>query len=100
MLDVWGVISNGLWVVGLSILLATWSWARYAAHEARMKTREKLNEPKYVLALDLGLLLFISGMALTEDRWWARVLWIALGIVVIVHAAMNAAREGQHGARS
>ena len=90
MIDVWDVVRNSLWILGLSVLLATWSWARYAAYQERMKTRDKLGELKYVLALDAGLLLFVAGMAATEGRWWARILWIALGIVVIVHAVANA----------
>ncbi len=72
MAEVWLVVKNGLWILGLSILLAVWSYARYTAYEARVKTRDKLNEPKYALAVDLGLLLFVAGMAATETRWWAR----------------------------
>ncbi len=39
MIDVWGVMSNSLWVIGLAVLLAIWSWARYAAHEANVSAR-------------------------------------------------------------
>ncbi len=88
-IDVWDVVRNGLWILGLSVLLATWSWARYAAYQAHVRTRHKLNELKYALALDAGLLLFVGGMAATEGRWWARLLWIALGVVVIVHAVAS-----------
>lgn len=84
MAEVWLVIKNGLWILGLSILLAAWSYARYAAFEAHVKTRVKLNEPKYALIVDLGLLLFVAGMAATETRWWAIVLWILLGVSIIV----------------
>ncbi|MGC9522073.1 MAG: hypothetical protein ACP5HG_09350 [Anaerolineae bacterium] len=86
---VWDVVRNGLWILGLAVLLATWSWARYAAYEDHVKTKEKLNEFTYALILDVGLALFIAGMALTEDRWWARLLWVALGLVVIVHAVLQ-----------
>lgn len=84
MVEVWLVIKNGLWILGLAILLAAWSYARYAALEAHVKTRVKLNEPKYALVVDLGLLLFVSGMAATESRWWAIVLWILLGVSIVV----------------
>jgi len=89
MTEVWLVVKNGLWILGLSILLATWSYARYTAYEARMKTRDKLNEPKYALVTDLGLLLFVSGMAATESRWWARILWILLGVSIVVHRVLT-----------
>jgi len=89
MAEVWLVVKNGLWILGLSILLAVWSYARYTAYEARVKTRDKLNEPKYALAVDLGLLLFVAGMAATETRWWARILWILLGISIIVQRVLT-----------
>jgi len=89
MSEVWLVVKNGLWILGLSILLATWSYARYTAYEARVKTREKLNEPKYALVTDIGLLLFVAGMAATETRWWARVLWSLLGVSIVVHRVLT-----------
>lgn len=89
MTEVWLVVKNGLWILGLSILLAAWSYARYTAYETHVKTRDKLNEPKYALVVDLGLLLFISGMAATETRWWGRILWILLGISIIVQRVLR-----------
>ena len=89
MTEVWLVVKNGLWILGLSILLAAWSYARYTAYEAHVKTRDKLNEPNYALVVDVGLLLFVSGMAATETRWWARILWILLGIGIIVQRVLR-----------
>ena len=89
MLDVWGVVSNGLWVLGLAVLLAIWSWARYAAYQAGVKPRAILDQTRYVVALDAGLLLFVGGMAATEDRWWARAIWFALGVWVVTHAVLR-----------
>ena len=86
MIDIQSIILNGLWILGLSVILATWSYARYTAHRDRIKTRAKLNELKYALILDGGLVLFIAGMAGTENRWWARVLWFVIGIGVLVEA--------------
>lgn len=89
MIDVWGVMSNSLWVIGLAVLLAIWSWARYAAYEANVKTRVILSQRKYVVALDAGLLLFVAGMAATEDRLWAQVVWGVLGLWVLGHAVVT-----------
>lgn len=83
MIDVWGVIFNALWILGLAVLLAVWSYASYEARRIRRKTRTVLEGLGYALALDAGLLLFLAGMAATEDRWWARVLWIVIGAGVI-----------------
>ena len=89
MSEIWTVITNGLWVLGLAVILATWSYARYAAHEARVKTRVKLHEMKYALLMDVGLLLFVAGMAATESRAAARGLWIAIGSFIVAHGALQ-----------
>lgn len=89
------VIFNALWIVGLALVFATWSYARFTAHRDHVKTRTKLNELTYALVLDLGLLLFVGGMAATESRWWGRALWVFIGLIVIVEAALRT-----HKARS
>ena len=100
MIDVWGVLFNFLWILGLSVLLATWSYAYYeriggwncptarAQHEGH-KTRHILERFGYALALDAGLLLFCAGLAATEDRWWARLLWIGLGLGWVIDAGAH-----------
>lgn len=87
--EVWIVVKNGLWILGLALLLATWSYARYAAYEAQVKTRDKLNERKYALALDAGLFLFVVGMGVTETRAWAKILWALLGVAIVVHGYLQ-----------
>jgi len=83
-IDIWGVVFNSLWIFGLAILLAIWSFGRYAAHKSGVRTRDKLREPRYAIGIDVGLLLFIAGMVATEERLWGRLLWGALGIAVLV----------------
>jgi hypothetical protein len=83
MIDVWGVFSNSLWILGLAVLLAVWSYASYEAGRRKQKVRYVINELGYALTLDAGMLLFLAGMATTEDRWWAHALWIVLGVGVI-----------------
>jgi len=90
MAEVWVVVKNGLWILGISILLAAWSYARYAAHEAGIRTRDKLGERKYALVIDAGLILFIAGMAATEQRLWARALWVLLGVSIVVQRVIQA----------
>ncbi|MBN1875599.1 MAG: hypothetical protein JXA33_15345, partial [Anaerolineae bacterium] len=63
--------------------------AYYEANRQKRKVREILDELGYALALDAGLLIFITGLALTEDRWWARILWILMGLAVLVEAGIK-----------
>ena len=89
MLDLWDVFSNSLWILGLAVLLAVWSYGRYAAQTSGMRVRDKLNTLKYALVVNVGLFLFLCGMALTENRLFVRVLWILLAIAVLVESGMR-----------
>jgi len=86
MIDVWGVFSNSLWILGLAVLLAVWSYASYEAGRRKQRIRHVTHEFGYALALNAGMVLFLAGMATTEDRWWARVLWIVIGLGVIAES--------------
>jgi hypothetical protein len=74
-IDVWGVVANSLWVLGLAVLLATLSWANWAASVEKVRFRAVLGRPRSQQALDLGLFLFCAGLAATGRAWWERVLW-------------------------
>jgi hypothetical protein len=89
MVNIWDVFFNALWILGLAVVLAVWSYARYTAHGHGIRIRDKLNMLKYALALNGGLLLFLSGMALTEDRWFAIILWVLVGAGVIVDSVIR-----------
>lgn len=86
MIDVWGVFSNSLWILGLAVLLAVWSYASYEASRRKQKIRHVIHELGYALALNAGMVLFLAGMATTEERWWARGLWIIIGLGVIAES--------------
>lgn len=100
MIDFAQVAANVLWVLGLALLLAVWSYARYEAHRQEVKIREMLGRLGYSLWINAGLLLFVAGMALTEDRWWARGLWILVGIGFLVDSGIRIAdaRKDEHEA--
>jgi hypothetical protein len=91
MIDFAQLAANALWVLGLALLLAVWSYARYEAHREGVKTREMMGRLSYSLWINSGLLLFVVGMALTEDRWWARGLWILVGVGFLVDGGMRIA---------
>ncbi len=86
MIDAWGVFSNALWILGLAVILAVWSYASYEAGRSKQRVRHKLDELGYALALNAGMLLFLAGMVATEDRGWARVLWSILGLGLIAES--------------
>lgn len=92
MIDVWGVVANGLWVLGLSVLLAALSWASWAASEEKVRFRAALARTGIQQALNLGLFLFCAGLAATGRTWWERVLWGLLAAAWVAQAWMTGRR--------
>jgi hypothetical protein len=85
-IDLWFVLSNSLWIAGLSLLLATISWASWAASVERARMGALLTRTGARRAWSLGLALFSSGLAATSRAWWERALWGALAIVFLASA--------------
>ncbi|MGC9397102.1 MAG: hypothetical protein ACP5J4_19840 [Anaerolineae bacterium] len=100
MIDVWGVFSNSLWILGLAVLLAVWSYASYEASRRKQKVRHVIHELGYALALNAGMVLFLAGMATTEDRVWARILWIVIGLGVIAESVWRIVQHRKGAAPS
>ncbi len=75
MIDIAGVLANLLWILGLATLLAAWSFSYYEAQRTQQRVRDVFQRPGYAWALTVGLTLFCAGMAATEDRLWAQILW-------------------------
>ena len=87
-----------LWILGLAIFLAVWSYARYTAHVSGLRIKDKFNTLKYALVLNGGLFFFLCGMALSESRWLVTILWILLAIAVLVESGMRIKQNGENGA--
>jgi hypothetical protein len=85
-IDLWFVASNSLWIAGLSLLLATISWASWAASVEGARMGTLLARRGARRAWSLGLALFSSGLAATGRAWWERALWGALAIAFLASA--------------
>ena len=81
MIDLGGLAAECLWISGLALALATFSLAYFQARAGRRPLRRVLGERGPQAALALGMLLFSLGLAAGEGRWWARLLWLLLGLL-------------------
>ena len=88
-----GLLANGLWLLGLALLLATWSLAYDEGQRSGRRVGPVLRKRGYVRASIMGLLLFCAGLAATETRWWARLLWLLLGLAFAVEGLFTGTRE-------
>ena len=94
MIDVWRVAANSLWILGLAVLLAALSWAYWAANVERIRFRAALGRPRLRQVVDLGLILFCAGLAVTGRAWWERVLW---GLMAALWVPQAWLARGKHG---
>jgi hypothetical protein len=95
MIDIWLVASNSLWIAGLSLLLATLSWASWASSVGRedgARFRAILARPGVRRMWGLGLALFCSGMAATGHAWWEWGLWGGLAASFLIFAVLGSRR--------
>ncbi len=76
-----GLVTNAVWLIGLAVGLATFSYADWKAHASGRRLREALNERRVSAALWSGGTLFCVGLALAGGQWWERLAWgvLALG---------------------
>lgn len=78
LIDWAGLARNALWIMGLSVLLGTLSFAHWRAGQDGIRWRTMLGQPAYQALLSLGLLLFAAGLAWGATRLWERLAWWVL----------------------
>jgi hypothetical protein len=96
MIDLWFVAFNSLWLIGLSILLATVSWASWAASVRKARMADILMLPDARRVWGIGMALFCAGMAATGRAWWEYGLWgtLAVGsLVYVIGTSVAKARQ-------
>jgi hypothetical protein len=74
------VARNALWIVGLSVALAAWSYISWWASFHHQRLRRALNLPLFVVPFSAGMLMFSGSMSWGAAHWWERVLWAGLAL--------------------
>jgi len=69
---------SALWLTGLGVLLATFSFADYLAAQRQVRTRSVLGWPGSLAAIYAGCVLFCLGLLGTAPAWWQQALWALL----------------------
>ena len=73
---------NALWIGGLSIILASFSYHRWLAAETSRRLRDVLSQSSWTIPFSAGMSLTCVGFGYgLADRWWERAIWTALALV-------------------
>ena len=75
-IDFLSVAANGLWILGLSLILAVISWTHWVASRKGAHFQEILNQRQRTVYLAMALV--CGGLAATTQGWWERGLWLLL----------------------
>jgi hypothetical protein len=93
------LVRNSLWIGGLSIVLAAWSYTSWLAARRGLRVRRAIGWPAFQAPTAFGLLLFSASMAWGATRAWERALWIVLSLAFLAQAGLGwrqAQRCGWH----
>ncbi|MEA3336850.1 MAG: hypothetical protein U9R25_13130 [Chloroflexota bacterium] len=83
MIDWYSVLTNGLWILGLAVILAAFSYTdwRRGLNSPKTSLRQALASSRFLAVFSLGMVLFCAGLALTSGRWWEIAAWALLSVV-------------------
>ena len=90
---------NALWILGLSLALATLSLALYNASDQNKKLSEVFKQKGYSPFLDLSMILLCLGFCGLVGAWWERLLWGVLALWSITSLWLDTHRKAtpKHG---
>ena len=90
----WGiVVTNGLWIAGLSVVLAGFSYHDWLARASQRSHRDLFRLPAWQLPWRFGMCLACVGWGLSQtSRPWETFLWVLLGTWFAVNLIRLVAR--------
>ena len=81
MIDWVNVALNSLWILGLSIILAAFSYHHWLAGETSRRLRDVLAQPSWKLPFSVGMVLTCVGFGYAlAQHWWEKTIWTALAL--------------------
>lgn len=90
MIDWYGLFANSLWILGLSIALATFSYASWQASVLNERTINLLKTPGSLTSFSIAGTLFCAGLATTSDAVIETVIWTILAFLFLIQLVLNA----------
>jgi hypothetical protein len=88
---------NALWIVGLSVVLAAWSYTSWLAARREVRLRQAIGWPAFEAVTSAGLALFSASLAWGATRSWERLLWIVLAALFLGEVLLGWRTAAGHG---
>ncbi len=83
----WGFAArHAVWILGLGIVLAVWSYGDWQAHRLQVRRRVLLSAPQLLSPFCAGMALFCAGLALASGLTWQVMAWSVVGILWVGQA--------------
>lgn len=84
MIDWYNLITNAVWIIGCSSVLATLSYSSWEASMGKRSFKEIIRQYKIQVSLNVGGALFALGLAGTTEITWQKILWaiISMGFLI------------------
>lgn len=79
------VIFNSSWLIGLAILLASFSYYYWLAQQKNGRLRDQLNHPTFQQFYWLSFIFVGIGLAGTSQKMWEMVIWIIFTLFSVVN---------------
>ncbi len=79
-----------MWIFGLTIALATFSYASWQAWSAHEPLRRTFDNPRLRSALSFAGFFFCLGMADASRAIWQVVIWLGLAVLFIWQVFLSA----------
>jgi hypothetical protein len=86
MIDWLAVLINSSWILGLAIVLASFSYHYWYAPLNKRTLREPLRQPRFLRCFWLGLILLALGLAGTSRRLWEAGMWSLFLLISTINA--------------
>ena len=90
MIDWVNVTFNTLWICGLAVILAAFSYHDWLAHETGFRLRDILSQCSWRVPFAAGVLLTSVGLGYgVAGQWWERAIWAVLAFFYACRLVMS-----------
>jgi hypothetical protein len=79
---------NSLWVVGLSLLLAAFSYHAWLATENDRKLWTQLSQPGFIRWVWTAVLLVSIGLLGVSQQLWEIILWAVMALISVANIGL------------